>query len=416
MMFVFAARPAAIEAGSNPNTGLGLFPPSHVSVWPPAFKEQANFAGRGTRPILVFDIEGLYSAVNDPQNAGAQIQIAPGFYPLSVSGPVGTPRPNGGRLELQENMSLTGVYDDRDAVVIDGSGLTTASCTTTVSVGLPPNTTGAIRMGRGSNAVEWLTIRNAPRCSAGIETDLLWPGTAFIRIAHVVSHGNVRGIDVRNFGPSAAGAVIDAEIIDNDLFGNVTGLGEGMRFVNIQGANGGVITARLTENRSYGNLAGLLIENNRANFSSVSVVSTGDQLYENGLGALVGGGLSSNSIVANGNVTSFIAYGTRFENNRGPIFIDGGGLVVIAGENTSIPNGTSNNTVNVELRGCYIANNQIVDLGAFGARSNPLSAGLPGTNNRVTISGFSGGRGSVVASADSIPAFPGGLNSVVLFP
>jgi len=88
-------------------------------------------------------------------------------------------------------------------------------------------------------------------------------------------------------------------------------------------------------------------------------------------------------------------------------------LVIVAGENTTIPNGVNNNTVNVELRSCRFSNNQVHDIAAFGARSMPLSAGLPGTNNRARLRLF-GTIVPVLETADSIPEYPGGMNSATI--
>jgi hypothetical protein len=90
-----------------------------------------------------------------PPIAGAVVVLAPGTYTLSANGRMGA-HPNGGRLELQPDMSLFGVAGDRSAVVIDTSGLSAASLN--VSFGR----TGPIRVGRGSNAVEWLTVLGNP--------------------------------------------------------------------------------------------------------------------------------------------------------------------------------------------------------------------------------------------------------------
>ena len=368
--------------------------------------ERSGFAGVN----FVHNIEELYSAVNNPQNAGNQIYMAPGVYMLSVNGPGGIPRPNGGRLELQENMSLLGVHGNREAVVIDAMNLPTSSYNSAPPIPL----TGAIRMGRGTNSLEWLTVRNAVNGAANIETELA-SATTNIRIAHIASTNSQRGIDVRNFGAAQANRVIEAEIIDNDLYNNQIGtLGEGLRIVNNQGANGGRITATLNGNRSYNNYNGLIIENNRSNNANISVISLDDRIFENGLGALVGAGLSAVSTVANGNTVNFTAIGSSFENNNGFNNFDFGGLVVIAGENTSIPNGTSNNTVNLELRNCRFGNNQLADIEAFGARSKPASIGLPGTDNRVTIllHNIQPYHTLNVVSANSIPEYPTGRNIV----
>jgi len=270
-------------------------------------------------------------------------------------------------------------------------------------------------MGRGTNSIEWLTVRNAVNGIANITTDINSTPTTYIRVAHVASTNSQRGVDVRNFLASAANRVIEAEIVDNDLYNNRIGtVGAGLRLVNNRVATGSIIFATLSGNRSYYNFQGLLVENNTSSNASISVVSSGNRFYENGFGALVGGGLSSQlMIVANGNTTNFTAYGDSFENNNGFNNFDFGGLVIVAGENTSIPNGVNNNTVNVELRNCRFSNNQVHDIAAFGARSMPLSAGLPGTNNRVRLR-LLGTLVPVLETADSIPEYPGGMNSATI--
>ena len=75
--------------------------------------------------IPISNVEELYSAVNNPANAGATLVLAPGTYMLTPTDPYGAPRPKGGRIEFQMDMSLMGVGADRDAVVISAvaSGL-----------------------------------------------------------------------------------------------------------------------------------------------------------------------------------------------------------------------------------------------------------------------------------------------------
>ena len=325
---------------------------------------------------------------------------------LSVNDPNGAARPNAGRLELQENMSLRGVVGDRGAVIIDAINLPLSSFNSAPPVTL----TAAIRMGRGTNSIEWLTVRNAVNGNANIGTELASTATN-IRVAHVASTNSQRGLDVRNFGTAQAGRVINVEIIDNDFYNNRIGtLGEGFRIASQQGANGGIINATLAGNRSYNNYLGLIVENNRSNNAVTTVFSSGDRFFENGLGALVGGGLGG---TANGNRVSFTAFGDTFENNNGFNNFDFGGLVVPGGENTTIPNGTSNNTVHVELRNCRFSNNQIHDIAAFGARSNPASVGQPGTNNRVRIR-LLGTIVPVFETTNSVPDNPAWMNSVTV--
>lgn len=355
---------------------------------------------------FVHNIEELYSVVNNPLNAGNQIFMAPGIYMLSVNASDGTARPNGGRLDFQENMSLTGVHGDRQAVVIDAINLPASSFTAP-----PIANVGAIRLGRGTNAVEWLTIRNS-RGAAGIETTIVSPGTAYIRIAHITATNNLRGVDIRSFGAAAAGRVIVAEIVDNDLHSNRMNTGQGLRLTNNTRAHGAVIFATLSDNRIYNNYFGFIAENVNTNFGSITAVSSGDQFFENGTGTQIGGGLSLGmNNTADGNTTNFTADGSSFENNNGFNPNGYGGLTLLGGANYSILNGTSDNTVNVSLRNCRFANNHVYDLGAYGARSTPETLGVPGTNNRVNLNLYDINVPNLF-TADSFPEYPGGMNSV----
>jgi hypothetical protein len=410
IIFTLTASTVTIPAQTAAKVGNDLFSISESLNLPMVSSDSTKFSFVSLAAVNVTNIEELYAAVNNSNNAGNQIVIAPGVYLLSVTDPNGAARPNSGRLELQENMSLRGVFGDRGAVIIDAINLPLTSFNSAPPVPL----TGAIRMGRGTNAIEWLTVRNAVPAPSNIETELASTAVANIRVAHIASTNSGRGLDVRNFGAAQAGRVINAEIVDNDFYNNKTSpQGEGFRIISAQGANGGIINATLAGNRSYNNYLGLLVENNRSNNSVSTVFSSGDRFYENGNAAVVGGGLSQNSTVANGNTVSFTAYGDSFENNNGFNNFDFGGLVVPAGENTSIPNGTSNNTVNVELRHCRFSNNQIHDIAAFGARSNPASIGQPGTNNRVRIR-LIGTLVPIFETTDSVPNNPALMNSVTV--
>jgi len=362
--------------------------------------------------VSVANIEQLYGAVNNPANAGMVVSMAAGIYMLSANEPGGAARPNGGRIDLLTNMSLIGVVNNRSAVVIDAINLPMSS----YQPGDVPNT-GAIRMGRGTNVVEWLTIRNAVNGLAGIETDINSGATAFIRIAHVISTGHQRGIDVRNFGSAMAGRSIVAEIVDNDLYDNIIGMGQGVRFLNSDLSHGATITATMSVNRSHNNLWGVIVSNNSVNLATNSVTSYSDRFYENGLGAQIGGGLSTGAaaIITNGNVSNFTAIGTSFDNNNGFNNFDLGGLLVLGGANLSMPNRTSDNTVNVILQMCRFGNNQDLDIAVFGARSDPESIGTPGTNNAVNL--YMRGttpKFRVETFVDSVPQFSGSMNIVNL--
>jgi hypothetical protein len=391
-------------AQSAPIGGDDLFSLSESAVAPIFSSESTKFTFVTLTTINVTNIEELYTAVNDAQNAGSQIVIAPGLYTLSANDPKNMPRPNGGRIDLLENMSLQGVVGDREAVVIDAINLPASSYVTpTISK------SGAIRMGRGTNAVEWLTIRNAVNGNGGIETEIAWPGTAHIRIAHIISTGNPRGIDLRNLGADEAGRVIEAEIIDNDLHSNQVNTGIGLRIANTSQANGGVVSATLSGNRCYNNLNGLVVEGVNTSFGRITVVSSGDRFYQNNLGAGVGGGLRliASAVNADGNTTSFEAYNTSFENNSSE------GLDISAAA-TYVSNATSNNNVSVHLRSCRFGNNQGVDISAIGALSVPESIGSPGTNNHATLERSPFIKNYVQVYINAIPDIKGDMNTVTV--
>lgn len=370
----------------------------------------ATSAFAGT--VYVANVEELYTAVNDPANVGTTIELAAGIYMLSVNDPFGIPRPNRGRLELKENMSIIGVPGDRSAVVISAFDLPATSFQTV-------GPSAALRAGLGTNSIEWLTVRDARFGQANIDTGLQAPGTAYVRIAHVATTGSARGLNVINFGPAASGETIEIDIIDSDFFNNTFGLSEGLRIGNFQGAIGSTVNARMEGNRSWGNKQGRLVVNNRAINSTVNVRSSGNRFYDNGAGTILIGGLSSNNTTANGNTINFQAFGDHFNENTGPADFDIGGLVVVGGENISIPNGTNDNTINVLLWGCRMAENNTYDLLGIGARSAPVSLGSPGINNRVsiTIKGEGNGKGKwqpVEFFTETIPIALPGTNSVTV--
>jgi hypothetical protein len=385
--------------------------------------------------IFVSDVEQLYRAVNEATNAGATVYLYPGVYTLSVFDPIGAQRPNGGRLELQRDMSLSGygVDGDRSAVLIDPSRLPDPSFRNS----LIPGRTGVIRVGRGSNAIEWLTIASNRFAAAAIETDLVEtdevgePVPTAIRITHVVAYGIARGVDIRNITGAMAGRHLKADIEDNEFFWGV----EGIRVINFQGANDGKIIVAMGGNRSHANRLGCIIENNRSSSASISVVSSGDLFDDNGLGCQIGGGLITTAgAAANDNSVRFDAYSSAFKNNTrldfnpnvtGPDFDDYGGLLVAAGDVqlAGLPNSASRNTVVIRLWDVIIADNVTPanegrDFVAFGARCNPDICDSPGelagTQNETVIQLRGLSTMLDVEAIDSEPSDPDGTNSVTV--
>ncbi len=367
--------------------------------------------------VQVGNVEELYTAVNDPGNAGATLVLAPGVYMLSATDSAGTTRANGGRLELQADMSLRGVEDDRGAVVIDANDLPASS----YLAGVGTFRIGAIRMGRGNNSIQSLTVRNARNGTANIDTSLQWPGTAFVRIANIASSGSQRGLDVINHGPlGASGETIEADIIGSDFFNNNAPACQGSPCQGVRVANfratDSTINARMTGNRFWGQHMGRLFANNGATNSAVNVFSAGNRAIDNGAGTVV---LGANAPpVANGNSVELQAHGDHIVDNTGTPFDATlvGGLVVVGGDTgAAFPNTVNNNTVRVSLWGCRIEGNNVSDIYAVGARSWLHPTVLPGTNNHVTIDIYGERQYRVPPVefiADSLPNDPSLNNSV----
>lgn len=377
--------------------------------------------------ILVSTVDELYDAVNNGP-AGAWILLAPGVYTLSASvtdtNGNTVARPNGGRLELQTDMSLVGVEGDRAAVMIDATGLQSSSFTT----GLPSSQrTGVIRAGRGTNTIEWLTVLGKVWAAAGIEMEL--PGTlsTHVRVAHVVSGGTSRGVDVRNAGfanfdpDTNTGRRLDAEIVDNEFIGpdpaEVTAsvTTEGIRVINFAGANNSVVTATLSGNQSHGFQYGCVVANNRSSNAVVHVQSSGDRFFANAQACVIFGAIvQTSTAVANSNSTKFEGYGSAFVDNTLTIgSVRPGGVRVVGGlSSVSTAGPTSQNMVSVALWDSTVSGNAGIDFQAFGAWSG--TSAVAGTDNHATVRLYGTSAQIDVVAADSVPFDPGGTNTVAV--
>lgn len=376
----------------------------------PIAAPQGPSASAGT-VMAVADVEQLYAAVNAPANAGVSIVLAPGTYLLSAKDASGAGRPNGGRIELQQDMSLSGIAGNRAAVVIDASTLPSSSFPT------PFGRTGVIRVGRGSNAVEWLTVEGNPLAAAAIETDLVSTPETWVRVAHVVGVNSARGVDVRNVGAPMAGRQLHARIEDSEFSRGV----EGIRIANFVGATGGHVDVAMSGNRSFENVLGCILENNRSSSATIYVRSSGDRFEDNGWGCQVGGELSSGGTFTSSS-TVMEAHGTHFTNNTRTEFFNGtgpdfgaqySGVLVVAGDVLSPSGFTSHNTVVLRLWGCMVSGNHRADLEAWGARSADLTR-PSGVDNHATIELYGISRQIEVTGGDSSPADPSGTNTLTV--
>lgn len=358
--------------------------------------------------VNVLDVESLYAAVNDPGNAGKTIEVAAGTYRLTRLSPLGVARPNGGRLELQADMSMSGVNGHRDRVVIDSSDPVNGPV---FNLG-PGVNAGTIRMGRGRQTVEWLTVVGGDKSAGGVQTDLVG-GTPVLRIAHIVSRGSARGIDVRNLGPEGAGRTLTVDLDDNELTVNVAGNGQGIRFVNTA-SDGASIVVSLNGNRSHGNKIGFLAANQGSNGASVTIDSHNDRFDDNGIGGLIVGGLQGGAaILANDNVVNVTMHAGSMARNDGAPTPEGfsGGFNVVGGAGTA-PASTSRNRVNVSIVGLRFNDNLNTDVKAWGAKTT--AAAPAGTHNTVTVRLQGVSAQAVTAKDDSEPDEPAGTNRATI--
>jgi hypothetical protein len=367
--------------------------------------------------VEVSNIDELYAAVNNANHEGALIMISPGTYVLNAN------YPNGGRIELQKNMTLQGQPGHAESVIIDASQLPGSSFIP--SLNFPAPRTGAIRMGKGNNSMEWLTVKGNPASQAlsAIDTDLIGDGECNITIAHCIVTGGRIGIDIRNVGLASKNRVIHTALMDNEILENLVQQGQGIEIQNANGASGAVIHAVLNGNYVHGNKVGLRSFNNNANNTrtdsgSIIIQSNADRFEENGIGIFLAASLNQGaSTSANMNTLSFEAHGSGIQNNKGTIPSDvpdaaPGGLYVAGGLSAN-SGALSSNTLQVNLFGCTLSNNNGPDMKAYGYLSLPGI--LYGRHNVATIHLAGVSANSIVAAIASVPNESEGTNIINVY-
>jgi hypothetical protein len=263
---------------------------------------------------------------------------------------------------------------------------------------------GTIRIGRGRNNVEWLTVVGGSNSAAGVQTDLVG-APAVLRVAHVVSRSSVRGIDVRNLGPAGAGRTIVIDLDDNEVFENTAMNGQGIRFVN-SSADDATIEARLHNNRSHDNNQGFLASNERSSFASIKIDSYDDRFENDMIGGVIFGGLTTAAGTASCNTVTFTMYAGSIAGSHGSVPPQNltAGLNVIGGAFTP-PAGTANsassNAVRVSIWGTKFDDNAALDVEAWGAKS--LTEDLAGTGNIVTVDLYGVRAHARSLAQDSVP-------------
>jgi hypothetical protein len=307
---------------------------------------------------------------------------------------------------------MQGVEGDRGLVQIDGSQLTAFSAAPF------QGRTGVIRVGRGTNRIESLTVVGNRNAAATIDTDL--PDSysesataALIIIRHVVGTAGGTasgGLDVRNAGGDAAslmsGRQLTAVVSDNDFSGGVFGI----RIANHVSVTGGQIDVKMRGNLWHHNTRGwgCLVLNLNSNSSTIHVRSDGDRFEYNQIGcAIYGGRTTTASSMANENAVTFDAHGSAFQHDTaGGVFIAGGYAVLR-------PNSASDNNVAVALWGCEFDDHQPYEIRAYGAVLE-APPGIAGTDNTVTIALHGVSKQIEVDETPSVPDDPTGTNTVTV--
>ena len=373
----------------------------------------ANADSQNEKKVYVSTIDELYAAVNNTDNVGTDVILSPGSYVLSAS------YPNGGRLELQTDMSLKGQPGQVDAVLIDQSSLPFASFRLSPTVTVAP-----IRIGRGTNSIEWLSVKGgsvAANPLAAIESDLIGTETnVTISNVNVDCNGGRIGILFRNRLEEHANRVINATLEFTEIsnaISNPNSPGAGLALQNrISGAQ---INLNMKGNYVHGCRVGVLyfaggLGNNIEN-CSLDLLSHEDRIEGNGCGVDLSGGSSNAPVLANNNIATAKIYGStiienglaQFPPNNGA---HSGGIDVAGGWGI---NGASNNSLTIKFSGCDISNNNGTDIYAYGGFS-PAGV-IAGTNNRLDLYLYGLSANAIVDAHASIPAEPAGTNVVNVY-
>ena len=376
-----------------------------------------NTNRRLSKRITVSDLNDLYAAVNDADNENTLIILLPGTYSLSAN------YPNGGRIELQKDMALQGQPGHPESVIIDASALPANSFNP--PLGFPAARTGAIRMGKGNNAIQWLTIKGNATSQAlsVIDTDLIGDSACHITIEHTIVSGGRIGIDLRNVGLANKNRTIEAQLADNEVTENLVQQGQGIEIQNTNGASGAVIHAVLNRNYVHRNKIGIRSFNNNANntktdFGSITIQSSADRFEENGIGIFLAAALNQGtSTSSNNNNLVFEANGSSVQNNRGIIPPDitdpAPGGMYVAGSLSANSGEASNNVLKLSLSGCILSDNNGPGIKAYGYLSIPGI--LYGTNNSATITLNGVSANAVVTAISSVPSEPEETNIINVF-
>jgi len=400
--------------------------------------KKTDLAQPEAKKVFISNMIQLYAGINDPLNEGSTLVLAPGTYRLNPD------FPNAGRIELKHNMSLIGQEGNASAVIIDVSGLPSASYVVPPTPTFPMELrTGPIRIGNGYNALEWITFTNdrSNILRSMIQTDIVAKQNASdpaplaqVRIANTIIKNSSIGLNIINRDGASDGRVLEAEIENNEILDNTLfPFGSGVQVQNSQGVSGGLIKVNLKGNYIHGNLQGLNVFNSSSGGNNRIIGrSKSDRLEDNGVGLILTAGLNVGSPEkVTGNLINFEAEGTSIRNNgrltaplninfalhnyiAGGVFINGG-IVGKLGNSAGVPGTVGSNTVEAVLKDSRIEDNlgtsQINIFGAYSILSSPLPAG---THNNAVLTLIGISKKATVNAVTSFPVEPVGTNTVTV--
>lgn len=367
-----------------------------------------------SKKVYVNNVNELYAAVNDPDNTGGTIVLNEGTYSLSAA------FPKSGRLELQNNMNLVGQPGQPESVVIDISALPLTSFNLPGST----NRTGAVRMGDGSNSIEWITFQNDPAHTVRslIQTDIVTTPTTQIRVAHCIIKGSSIGLSILNRDPIANGRLLEADIEDNEIKDNIIQqFGSALQIQNTT-TNDAVIKVKMSRNKIHGNKAGMLIFNSSSERCELEVRSYDDKIEYNGIGMVLNGGFITTTPALH-NTLFFAGYATTIKNNSGtplpPFSFPATGIHAAGGQAMppfNIPGSTHFNELEINLNGCEIGGNGgAAQVNVYGAHSFYPSSTPAGTSNKTNIYLRGISADVSVNSMNSFPNEAAGTNTVNVY-
>jgi hypothetical protein len=361
------------------------------------------------KKVYVSSLDELYAAVNNSDNAGAEVILSPGVYVLNAS------YPNGGRLELQTEMSLKGQPGQIDAVLIDQSALPINSYRLSPTITVAP-----IRIGKGANSIEWLSVKGGPVAVnplSVIESDLIGTETN-VTISHVSvdCNGSRTGVLFRNRLEEHANRIINATLEHSEIFGATSGVAAGVAMQNR--ISGSQIKLDMKENYVHGCKIGVFNLNgglgNSIDNCSLDFTSHSDRIEGNGCGLDLSAGSGTTTAYSNNGHVTVKMYGTVIKNNGVAQLVPTNGALLsgiyAAGAYGAV---ASNNLLNIGLWGCDISNNNAPDIYAYGAFSP--TAIVAGINNRFDLYLYGISANATVESAASVPAEPAGTNVVNVY-